>query len=216
MKTYQLAAMAALGVIVSACSYQVQTISAPQLDVYSNYERKVPGKWALVVDASQFTHSVKAEGLACAAHNFPVDLRSSFKQSAAATFENIVDSLEVLDTEVPAETLINRGYAGVISVKAEDLRSRLIFEPGFFSSTADTTIELDAGLTVYGPRGKLLGTRGTGKGDGNSESGAFCGGSTKAIEHASESAMKDLLGVLGERFSNAPQIRSATGSKGTS
>src|SRR5438105_15370169 len=101
MKIHSLAAVVALGLLTSACSYQVQTVSAPQLDVYSNYEHKVPGKWALVVDASQFTHSVKPEGLNCAAHNFPLDLRSSFKQSVIATFENIVDSAEVMDAAVP-------------------------------------------------------------------------------------------------------------------
>ncbi|HEX3430177.1 MAG TPA: hypothetical protein VHT03_04755 [Rhizomicrobium sp.] len=213
MKIYPLAATAALCVQLTCCSYQVQTVSAPQLDVYSNYEKKVPGKWALIVDPAQFNHTVKAEGVNCAAHNYPLDLRSSFKQSVAGTFENIVDSVEVVDGAAPAETLTSRGYAGVISVRAEDLRSRLIFEPGFFTSTADATIELDAGMTVYGPNGKLLGTRGTGKGDGNSDAGEFCGGTTNAIEHASEAAMKDLLGVLGERFTNAPQVRAATGRK---
>jgi len=216
MKIYLLAATAALGFIVAACSYQVQTVSAPQLDVYSNYEKKVPGKWALIIDSSQFDHTVKAEGINCAAHDYPLDLRSSFKQSVAATFENIVDSIDLMDNPIPAETLTGRGYSGVISIRAEDLRSRLIFEPGFFTSTADATIELDAGMTVYGPHGKLVGTRGTGKGDGNSDAGQFCGGATDAVGHASESAMKDLLGVIGERFSNAPQVRAAESGKTSS
>ena len=216
MKIRPLAAVAALGLILSACTYQVQTVSAPQLDVYSNYENKVPGKWALIVDSSQFTHTVKSEGLSCAAHNYPLDLSSSFKQSVAATFENIVDSVEVMDAPIPAETLTSRGYSGVISIRAEDLRSRLIFQPGLFTGTADVTVELDAGMTVFGPHGKLVGTRGTGKGEGNSDAGQFCGGATDAIGHASESAMKDLLGVLGERFSNAPQVRAAGTGKSSS
>lgn len=72
---------------LGGCSYQVQTVSAPQLDVYSNYSDKVPGKWALVIEDDAFNQNVHSEGLACAAHSFPLDLRGTFRQSAISTFK---------------------------------------------------------------------------------------------------------------------------------
>ena len=208
MKTSVLtAALAAAS--LGACSYQVPTMSAPQLDVYSNYQDRVPGKWALVVEDDAFKKDIHAEGLNCAAHNYPLDLTSSFKQSAVATFQNITTNVDVLDRPIPTESLTAAGYAGEIEIKAEDMRSRLMFIPGFWSSTAESDIELDAAVVVNGSGGRLMGTRATGKGTESSDAGQFCGGATDAVAHSSEAAMKDVLGEIGERFSNAPQVRNA-------
>ena len=192
---------------LSGCTYQVQTVSAPQLNVYSNYTDKVPGKWALVVDDGAFNQAVHSEGLACGAHSFPLDLTATFKQSAIATFQNITGDVDVLDRPIPIEGLAAGGYSGSIEIKADNMSVRLNMIPGFWSAKADADIELDAGLIATGPKGRLVGTRASGRGHESSDAGSMCSGSTTAIEHAAESAMRALLGELGERFSNAPQVR---------
>jgi hypothetical protein len=207
MRMSAVAAIAVLGIALSGCAYQVETVSAPQLDVYSNYTDKVPGKWALVIEDAGFSQKVHAEGLSCAAHSFPLDLTSSFRQSAIATFQNIAGEVDVLDHAVPIEQIKAQGYAGEIDIKADDMRVRLNFIPGFFSATADADVELDAGLVVTGTSGRLVGTRASGKGHETSDAGAMCGGATDALGHGAQAAMKDVLGELAERFSNAPQVR---------
>lgn len=196
----------ASGLLLAGCAYQVATQSSPQLDVYSNYTTKVPGKWALFVDASGLSKDVHSEGFACSAHSFPMDLRSAFQSSVVATFQNLAD-VEVVDQAPPMQGQSDSRYDGTIVIKAEDLRTKLNFIPGFWSGKADATVELDAGMIVDGRAGRLIGTRASGSGNDVGDSGFYCGGSSKVISDAAESAMKNLLGTLGERFSNAPQIR---------
>jgi len=193
---------------LGGCTYRAQTTSSPQLDVYSNYSQKVPGRWALYVETDNLVKEVHSQDYTCAAHVYPLDIRSSFRESAVGTFQNLVQSLEVLNRPVAAQDLTQRGFAGMIYIRGEDIRARLTYDPGFWSVKADSRIELDAGLIVDGPTGRMVGTRGSGRGEAITDAGYFCGGTTAALGQSSESAMKDLLGVLGERFTNAPQVRS--------
>jgi hypothetical protein len=210
MKLTVVVALAALGMSLAGCAYQVQTVSAPQLNVYSNYTDKVPGKWALIVDDSAFNQTVHSEGLSCAAHSFPLDLTTTFKQSVIGTFQNIVGEVEVMDHPLPMDGLAAGGYNGQIEIKADNMSVRLNLIPGFWSAKADADLELDAGLIATGTKARLVGTRASGRGHESSDAGSMCSGATVAIGHAAESAMKDLLGELGERFSNAPQVRPAS------
>lgn len=208
MRSISLAALAALS--LCGCAHQVQTLSAPELNVYSNYADKVPGKWALIVDDNgALTQNVHSEGLACAAHSFPMDLSSSFRQSVVATFQNLLGEADVVDHPIPLDSLSARGYAGEIEIKADTLSVKLNFIPGFWSATADADLELSAGLIATGPKGRLVGTRASGRGHESSDAGLACAGASVAIGNAAQKAMKDLLGELGERFSNAPQVRTA-------
>jgi hypothetical protein len=87
------------------------------------------------------------------------------------------------------------------------MRSHLTYDPGFWSVKADARIEIDVGLIVDGPAGRLVGTRATGKGDSIGDAGYYCGKTAGVLGSSAQGAMKDVLGVLGERFSNAPQLR---------
>ncbi len=208
MKTHVLVA-STVTLLLSACTYHVQTVGTPQLDVYSNYSQKVPGKWAIAIDDSKLQKEVHSQDYTCAANVFPIDLRSSFRSSAISTFQNIVENVEVLDRPVPIQDLQRRGFTGEIFLRGEDLRSHLTYDPGWWSTKADSRVELDVGLVVDGANGRLVGTRATGKGDAVHDAGMFCGGTPDALADASQAAMKDVLGTLGERFTNAPQVRSA-------
>lgn len=122
-----------------------------------------------------------------------------------ATFQNLAD-VDVFDQAPPMDQSASP-YRGVILIRAEDMRTKLDFVPGFWSAKADATVELDAGMIVTGKSGRLIGTRASGSGNEVGDAGMYCGGSSVVISHAAESAMKNLLGTLGERFANAPQIR---------
>jgi hypothetical protein len=203
----------ATALFLTGCTYRAQTMSSPQLDVYSNYTQKVPGRWAILVDTDNLTKEVHSQDYTCSLHVYPLDIRSSFRESAVSTFQNLVQNIEVLNRPVPVQDLVKQGYAGLIYVRGEDVRTHLTFDPGFWSVKADSRVEIDVGLIVDGANGRLVGTRASGKGDAVTDAGYFCGKTTASLAQSSQAAVKDVLGVLGERFTNAPQIRSqaATG-----
>lgn len=201
-------ACALLPAALQACAFQATTMSAPNLNIYSNYAVKVPGKWLISIDASQANQDVHVEGMTCAAHHYPLDFSSSFKQSVLGTFQNLADEVELVDTPPPASTLGAQGTTGVIHISLDQVNTRLEFIAGFWSSKARSDVELTGGMIVDGPNGRLLGTQASGHGGSDgSEEVTGCGDGAIVLGHASEAAMKSLMGSLGERFSNAPQLR---------
>jgi len=203
-------AVLAVALSLSACARNVEVMSAPNLNVYTSYADKMPGKWALFVQASSLRRDVHTDGFQCAAYNYPLNLESSFKESVAATFRNLVTEVNLVNQAPTVASLANDGYAGLIRVNGDDLRAHLTIKPGFFSATAEVTVEIDAGVIVEGRTGRLLGTQASGTGRADHDAGAFCSGTGATISEASQSAMKASLGQLAERFSNSPQVRSGS------
>lgn len=192
----------------AACAHQAPVAVAPNLNVYSSYGEKLPGSYLLFVDGGALDTVVKPTGMNCSFHSYPVQLAQPFRQSVVKTVEQLVENVQVVDRPLTLADLQNQGKAGMIIVKAENINARLQVIEGFWSSSADSTVELTASLTVDAvPGGRLLGTSASGDGNGRSPAGAFCGESGKSIGVASEAAMKELLGQLGERMSNSPRLR---------
>ncbi len=196
-----------IGILLGGCAYDVGVQSAPELNVYSSYREPVPGRWAFYVESSGLADRVRPTGLNCSAHTFPINLTQAFETSVAQTFEQLVEELEVVRRPVDRTAIRSGDYTGQIIIRSEGLQTRIAFLTGFFSSPVEGRVEIDAGLTVDGPDGRLLGTRASGKGDGRAEVVMGCGGGSTALSQAASEALEELMGELGERFSNSRQLR---------
>lgn len=195
---------------ISGCAYTVPTDISPATNIYSNYSDKVPGRFALFVDADEMAGEFKVSGLACSAHTYPVDARSAFIGSVQSTMENIVDEFEIVPRPMDVATIQSRNLQGMILVEVQDLDIDLTVIPGFWSQSMEADAEVTVSLVVGGPSGRLLGTRVEGDDDYKAESGGACEGGAIAIGRAVEEAMKEALERLGEKFSNSPRIRNAS------
>ncbi|MDP3852627.1 hypothetical protein [Phenylobacterium sp.] len=207
MRLLNLAAIAAISVSLGGCAYNAPVGVSPNLNVYSSYGEKVPGRFALFVDSEAFNTTVRPTGLNCAAHSFPLDLRQSFEASTVSTMRQLVDEVQVVERPIPATQLAAQGLAGQVTVSAETVTARVQVISGFWSSTADSVVELSAGLLVDSPTSRVLGTTAQGFGNAQQDAGAFCGNTANAIGVATEKAMRQLLGQLGERMSNSERLR---------
>lgn len=206
MNAYRLV-LAAVVVGLSGCSYDVQTMSAPQLNVYSDYSDRVPSKWALVVETGSIAVVAHSSSPQCSVHSFPLDLTSSFRPSVTATFENITQETDVLDAPIAAEALERGDYAGLIQVRGESLRTQLDFIVGRSTDNVVATVYLDVGLVVDSAAGRVLGGVASGMGRAIGDAGELCGGGASVLAKASEDAIRSVLGEVAERFANAPSIR---------
>jgi hypothetical protein len=203
-------ALAASALLVTGCAYNAPVTVAPNLNVYSSYGEKLPGRYALYVDSEAYSQTVRPTGYQCSAHNFPLDMKDAFKQSVLQTMRQVVDDVEVVQSPLSSEALSRGGLAGQIVVRADSLTARIQFIPGFWSASTDSNVDLSANMSVDGPTGRLLGTSAEGTGHAQGEAGAFCGGGANTVAEASEKASKQLLGQLGERLSNSPRLRAAS------
>ncbi|MDB5437060.1 MAG: hypothetical protein JWR47_3317, partial [Phenylobacterium sp.] len=180
------------------------------LNVYSSYDDKLPGSYALYVDSELFSQTVRPTGYNCAAHTFPLDMRDTFKQSVVKTIQQLVEEVEVVQTPLSGEALARSGKRGQIIVRADGLTARVQFIPGFWRASSEGNVELTANMSVDGANGRILGTTAEGAGTAQGEAGLMCGGGANAVATAAEKATKQLLGQLGERLSNSPRMRAAT------
>lgn len=205
MPKLRLAAVAAaLG--ISACSYDVPTTASPAFDVYSNYRDKIPGRFALFVDANSFAREVKPTGQICSANSYPLNANASFKQSTIQTIKQLVEELELVDRPLPIEELKDKAYRGQIVVKSDEYIAHITFIPGFWSATASSSVDISASLVVDGTDGRFLGTSASAS-RSTELSSASCGDGAQAIAEANSKATKELLERLGERLSNEPRLR---------
>lgn len=193
-------------VSLCACTYEVKTASSPALNVYSSYDDALPGTYALLVDPEILTKKVDPKSHACSAHVYPIDARIAFKQSATETMTKLVEKLEPVEKALTAEELRAGNYSGQIIVKAEEYDPRLTFVPGFWTSTASSTVDMSVALVVDGLSGRLLGTKASESRTVESDVSG-CSSGSDALAKANAKATEAVLNRLAERFSNAPRLR---------
>lgn len=192
---------------LGACAYNAPVNVSPNLNVYSSYGDKIPGSYLLYVEEEGLSATVKPTGFECSAHKYPIDITGVFKTSALRTMQQLVDDVQLVERPVPTTNLATMGKSGMIIIRAEDMTARMQFIPGFWSSTADASSEISASLTVDTPNGRVLGTSASGDARESGEAGSACGGGANALGQATEKALTELFGQIGERFTNSPRLR---------
>lgn len=200
--------MAAL--LLQGCQYKAEPLAIASYNVYSSYGEKLPGKYLLFVDTTALTRSIKPSDMNCAAHTFPLDLRSGFKGSVIKTFEPLVAELQVVEQPVDRADLTSQGARGMIIVKGEELDGRLRVVPGFWQAGMETEVQMAASITVDGRNGRLLGSTVGGEGNAQGDAGGFCEGGAKALTDSAEKALKQAVGRLGEALTNSERVRKGT------
>ena len=191
--------------LLTGCTYQSQVTPQASYDVYSGYEDRVSGKWALHVSGENNLQGTAEElSYTCSAHNYPISYGSSFRNSVEATISNLVDDIEST-SDVPVESL-DSATAGLIRVRAESADADLRFHQGFWTSKPEANARVRATLQVEGKSGKLMGTTVIGRGTAGAEGG--CEKGADALRKASEEALEELMREIGERFTNSPRVRS--------
>ncbi len=193
---------------VSACTHAGSVKVKAAYDVYSNYEDKVPGRWAFSSNGSDFvTDNVEMDSFHCSAHNFPLDAKQAFETSALQTFTNLVEEIDLVKNPISAAKLTASGFKGQVIVNSKDMKADIGFIPGFFMATAKSNVDLTATMQVIGPSGQLIGTTTSDDGKAKSEAGFVCEGGSEAISDAASEAIQRTLGRLGERFSSSDRVR---------
>lgn len=195
---------------LTGCAYQAPVSVSAAYDVYSSYEERVPGRWAIFVDGSDFKDSdVKPSSYQCSAHTYPIDSADAFEKSTVKTFANLVESIERVNSPIPAAQLEQAGFDGQIIIKGQDMDVDLIFIPGFWTMRAEAEVDYEASLSAFMSSGKVLGTTVSAEGEEKGDGGTACDGGADAIGKAAEDGIKRVLRQLGERFSSSSRIREA-------
>jgi len=198
-----------MAVALGACTFKSNVGVNAAYNVYSNYENKVPGKWAFFADGSRlFDKDVDVLGIACFANTYPLDARNSFEQSAFRTFSNLVEEIQQVNSPIAANQLARLGYHGQIIVKSESMKAEMSVSPGFWSSTLKGEVDITASVSAMTQKGRILGATASQEGETKTD-GVWCATLTKALGPAASESIKRVLTILGERFTSSPRVRGA-------
>ena len=195
--------------LLTGCAYNAAPISTGAVNVVAAYSSKIPGKFALFVDAGELNKVIRPRGTACSAHSYPLNMAEGFSSSVRATLGNVVEELEVVQTPLQEGTIRAGGYKGQIVVRGESLEGKLVAIPGFWTANISTTIQLSAVITVDGPQGRLVGKTVEGMAERETEAGSLCSGGAASVEEAARQAMRKALQQIGETIANAERLRTS-------
>ncbi len=194
----------------SGCAYQANTELAPARNVVTSYNKKIPGKWSLLVEADRLNTTVRSEDIKCSAHTFPVNFTTGFPASVRETLPNVVTQVE--EVELGAEhSPASLKTRGLIQVRGDNLQARLKIVPGFWSANVVVDVDMTVAVTVDNGSGRVFGKTFDGRGHADRPSGMFCSGGAEAVKTAAEEAQRDVLRRIAEELANSERMRSGRG-----
>lgn len=195
--------------IFGGCTHIAATVSSPAISVYSAYEDRIPGNWALVIDESVKTSNttVKPSGYLCSAHNYRLDIQESLATSIQETMSNTFYNVEVRDSLPSPKELDDQGLDGSILVRLESFQPRVFCQQSFFSGHCMADSSLSFGVVVRGPEGKIFATTAGTSRSMDGDSGAMCGRIAQLLADNFQDTARASLERLAERISNSRQIR---------
>lgn len=197
----------ALALMLGGCAYQAEPISTPAYNVVTSFSNKAPGKWLLFVDGERLSDVVRPSDMNCAAHTFPLAMSSGFSGSVRATLENVLASVEQVNSAPTIAIAKARGARGVVIVRGEEIRGQLRVAPGFWSANIVTEVRVTASVAVDGASGRLFGQTVEGDGKGDTPAGPFCSGGADSLKKASEDALRNVVRKIAEAIGNADRLR---------
>jgi hypothetical protein len=196
-------------ILFSSCSYQIAPTSAPASNIYSSYDRKIPGRWVLVIDESTiFSRVIKPSSATCSAHKYPFNSGNTILSSIHQTLNNVFDEISLHQTVPSIDAMERNNISGVVLIRLEDFSPRLVFIPGFWSASVEAIVDMSLGIQVRGTKGQLLGTSVGSRKTFESDTGE-CGNGAEVFAEAYKLALRGLCGKLAERISNSTRIREA-------
>lgn len=196
----------------SGCAYKADPTSAPARNVVTSYSNKIPGRWAVLVEAERLNTTVRSQDIKCSAHTFPIDFTKGFPASVRETLPNVIAQVDFTEESSVPDAMKSTKSRGLIQIRGEQLEARLKIVPGFWTANVIVEVDMTVAVTVDGGGGRLFGKTFDGHGHADRPAGMFCGGGADAVKAAAEDAQRNVLRRIAEDLANSDRVRSGRGS----
>ncbi len=195
----------------SACTYKAPPVKPQAVEIDSNFKEKIPGKFAIFIEPEKMNGQARIIGRACSGNKYVIDARDSFRTSTFKTIESLVESLENVEKPLTRAEISAKDLNGFINVQVNALEIDMqVVQPFWGRVQLDSEAEIELRVTVEGANGRLLSARIEGDERLKSHPGMLCERPAKVGGKVVRKAIKETLELLGERLSNAPELRSKT------
>lgn len=177
----------ALSFVIIGCAHRAEVGSTSGAhEIRRDRVQNTKAYVAISGDLANFERVVKP-GYLCGAHTYPVAVGPAIKTSIVRTVGAAHSSVIAVTSAAEA------GKDGVLyTFSLDDFNPRLRFQQGFFTSTADASVELALKTTAISMEGKELATT-TVRGFGQESVDGACPAGAEALSRATEKSVRVTL-----------------------
>lgn len=200
--------VALAAVSLGACTYAVKPTSAPAVNIYTTFESKIPGRWALVVeDGGSMNRQITMGSYACSAHTYPFDGTESLATSTRSTLQQVFEAVESRSSAPTREQMQADGLAGVILVRVDTFQPRATCTQSFWTMNCTSNVELSLGVRIDGLEESLFASSVGSQRSADGDAGGACGNVPNVVADAYRNTLRDTMERLAERVGGAPKLR---------
>lgn len=209
MRSLRLSLLLVLCIFAFSCTYQTPIGTVSGINTYSAYDSKIPGRFALVVDANPALLDVTVSPVTYtgSAADFPISFSSSFKTSVYSANQQLFD--EIIDTNnVPnTEQMRQDNISGYIHITAKSFEPRIQYLDKFFTTSVSATSEIGFDYIIRGSDNTTLLTGAVSGEKSDTISYGSGDNGIKVLQNSTQKALREALERYAERVSNSSRIR---------
>lgn len=209
MKNLRLLLLLALCLCAFGCTYQTPVNTISGINTYSAYDAKIPGRYALVVDANPAILDITVSPLSFtgSALDFPISLSQSFKTSIQSANQQLFEEIADLTTVPTIDQMKQDKLKGYVMITAKMFDARLQYIDKFFSSSVTATAGIGFDYIIRNSDNTILLT-GNVSGERTDTIDSGMGGKNGSIvlQNAIQRALREALERYAERVSNSPKL----------
>ena len=185
--------------------YIVPDTSPPPYD----YGGRIPGKWIFMIDTAALKKALKPIGT-CSEQSFPIEIGDAFNLSAVEALRNtFYETEEVFFPITDAEVKSRKGI-GLITVRGNDVSTRLFMDVGYFLSHAQAAATVSAQVSVTVKDVRVVDAPAEGKSTAEADVSGPCAAGAKMLTDVTTAAMRDAVKNIGDVLRRSEDLRKAS------
>lgn len=199
-----LISIACLSSFMAGCTYQAVAIktAVPAGEIRVDRIRDVHATVVTNFANENLNKNARKPGLACTAHNYPVDIEAALRRSIGIIMDSSFASYESVNSIAGASNK-NQSYTFIFDI--QEYEPVFSYSSGFFSGTALGRVTLTSRVTVLDKDGKEI-LRTTVSGSGHAEADGGCNKGSEALSMAATKSISDMLEKFVYKVINSDQL----------
>lgn len=121
-------------ILLSGCAHApVTNIEPIPLGTIEAGKNKIPGKYALVIDAKKMHGTYYSTSTTCSFYEYPYDVRKSYANLLLQALNSSIESVELIESNQKPKT---ESYSAVISIETASMETKFNIKRGIFTDDA--------------------------------------------------------------------------------
>ena len=200
-----------MAIFYSGCTYKTSVDIVKNVNIYSCYEEKIPGNFALIIDNEESIMDVEISPSTrtCWTDTYKIYFYNTFNNSIKEMNSNIFQSILEKKTIPSVSEMEKDNFDGYILIRSKFFEPRIEVISSGLESIARVTVGIGFDYIIRDKNNKMILNDTVSSERTYEENISLCSHASKSINSAVQKSMRDALERYGERISNSEKLREA-------